>query len=113
MIAGLIPLTLAAFFAGARHAERTGQRPGTGPSWAFALCGTAMAFVIAICLGGVTLMSAGAEVHGMIRPLIVQPAVVCMLLTVMATVHLLALRYVFALAAVRALRPPAWIRRPA
>lgn len=96
---GMVPMALAGCLAGFRHGERTGRRPDTALSWAFALYGTATAIIISICLVIVMLMAMEPAVRTAVEAVMFQPAFIGMILVIAVTVHVLTLRYSFQAAA--------------
>ena len=97
----VVPMVAAVFVAGGRYGERAGERPGARSCWQFSLVASLMAVVIVAVLLCALLMTAGETRRAELAPVIFNPALTGIAVVTMVTIHLVALRYLFELAAAR------------
>ena len=97
----VVPMVAAVFVAGGRCGERTGERPGMGACWQFSLVASLTAVVIVAGLACAFLMTAGEARRVELAPVIFNPVLIGIGAVTMVSIHMLALRYLFELAAAR------------
>lgn len=98
-LALLLPMVLSSFLAGSRFGERTGGRPAQLQAWRFSLVVTLLTTGMLVAVVGGTMLTVGAPARGALDAIVFQPGMLVLLVGMIAAVHLLAVRYLFDLAA--------------
>jgi hypothetical protein len=103
-VAGAVPVIAGAFFAGARHGERTGGRPAPGFSWRFAILATLIAAAISLLTLGVMTLVLAEGARQEVASAMSDPVTLTIVAVVLLAVHVLILRFPFPVAASYAIR---------
>ena len=103
-VTSVVPMMAAAFFAGARHAERERAAPDGATAWAAAFPCALVAFGISFLALAVAVLIVGEVVAVEVQGLLADPATLLVIVAILFAVHVLVVRFLVPMGARMQLR---------